>query len=103
MIAIFVHVKCKGILYPNLRSAIRPPVLQWPGLPVPSPPNNLDDVCEELETHSEACGYSAEDDDFVCDALQLFTQSELNGLVRHLDLPKQAAELLGSRLKEKSS
>ncbi|KAJ8884036.1 hypothetical protein PR048_015893 [Dryococelus australis] len=87
-------------MYPNLRSAIRL-VFHGPEIPVPSPPGNLDDVCEELKTNSEACGYSDEDD-FVCDALQLFTQSELNDLVRDLDLPKQSAELLGSQLKEKT-
>ncbi|KAJ8888642.1 hypothetical protein PR048_008134 [Dryococelus australis] len=39
----------KVILYPNLQSAICP-VFHGPGIPVPSPPDNLDDVCEELET-----------------------------------------------------
>ncbi|KAJ8873975.1 hypothetical protein PR048_024815 [Dryococelus australis] len=62
----------------------------------------MDDVCEERETNAEACGYSDEEDDFVCDAPQLFTQSELNDLVRDLDLPKQFAELFGSRLKGKN-
>ena len=33
---------------------------------------------------------------------QLFTQAELNDLVRELDLAKSSAELLGSRLKEKN-
>ncbi|KAJ8888976.1 hypothetical protein PR048_008470 [Dryococelus australis] len=92
----------KDILYPNLRSAIRP-VHHGPGIHVTSPPDNLDDVCEELETNSEACGYSDEDHDFVCDAPQLFTQSELNDLVRDLDLPKQSAKLFGLRLKEKNT
>ena len=36
------------------------------------------------------------------DEPQLFAQAELNDLVRELDLPKSSAELLGSRLKEKS-
>ena len=44
-------------------------------------------------------------EDFVVsqqnDESQLFTQAELNDLVRKLDLPKSSAELLGSRLKEK--
>ena len=44
-------------------------------------------------------------EDFVVsqqnDELQLFTQAELNDLVRELDLLKRSAELLGSRLKEK--
>ena len=33
---------------------------------------------------------------------QLFNQFELNDLVRDLDLPKESAELLGSRLKDKN-
>ena len=36
------------------------------------------------------------------DEPQLFTQAELNDLVKELDLPKSSAELLGSRLKEKN-
>ena len=36
------------------------------------------------------------------DKPQLFTQPELNDLVRELDLPKSSAELLRSRLKEKN-
>jgi hypothetical protein len=31
---------------------------------------------------------------------QLFTQSELNDIIRDLELPKEKAELLGSRLLE---
>ncbi|KAJ8898322.1 hypothetical protein PR048_003682 [Dryococelus australis] len=73
-------------MYPNLRSAMRP-VLHGPGIPAPSPPDNLDDVCEELETNSEACGYSGEDDDFVCDAPTAF-HIELNDLGRDLGLSK---------------
>lgn len=46
------------------------------------------------------------DDEFQC-ALenlkpQLFTQVELNHFVRDLDLTKEKAELVGSRLKEKN-
>lgn len=39
---------------------------------------------------------------FLISSYQLFTQSELNDLVRDLDLPKEATELLGSRLNEKN-
>ena len=43
----------------------------------------------------------------MCDELRstspkLFLQNELNDLVRDLYLPKQSAELLGSRLKSKN-
>ncbi|GBM20616.1 hypothetical protein AVEN_230215-1 [Araneus ventricosus] len=37
----------------------------------------------------------------LTDEPKLFTQSELNDLVRDLDLPKDSAEVLGSKLKEK--
>jgi hypothetical protein len=33
---------------------------------------------------------------------QLFTQSELNDVIRDLELPKEKDELLGPRLKEKN-
>ncbi|KAJ8866344.1 hypothetical protein PR048_032187 [Dryococelus australis] len=64
--------KQKGdTLYRSLRTAIRP-VLHGPGIHVPSPPDNSDDVCEELETNSETCCYSGEDEDFACDAPPAF-------------------------------
>ena len=48
------------------------------------------DRCEEFIVSSQS------------DEPQLFTQAELNDLVRDLDFPKSSAELLGSRLKEKN-
>jgi hypothetical protein len=45
---------------------------------------------EEFQCHTE------------CQSPQLFTQSELNNVIRDLGLPKEKAELLGSRLKEKN-
>jgi hypothetical protein len=71
-----------------------------PDIPVPQPPQNL-------ETPKNSASESeASDDDFQFDAAsegpQLFTQTELNDLVRDLCLPKESAELLGSRLKQKS-
>ena len=60
-------------------------------------------------SESESISSSEESElceDFVLvhqnDEPQLFTQAELNVLVRELDLPKISAELLGSRLKEKN-
>jgi hypothetical protein len=47
-----------------------------------------------------------DDDEFQCQTEsqnpQLFTQSELNDVIRNLGLLKEKAELLGSRLKEKN-
>ena len=48
------------------------------------------DRCENFEVSSQS------------NDPQLFTQAELNDLVRELDLPKSSAKLLGSRLKEKN-
>ena len=62
----------KNIAYPNLDSALRPV-------------DDADD--DELYTTDETP--------------QTFSQAELNDLVRGLNLPKESAELLASRLKEK--
>lgn len=47
-----------------------------------------------------------DDDDEVYDSIsddpKLFSQSELNDLVRYLNLTKDSAEVLGSRLKEQN-
>lgn len=92
----------KVIVYPNLPSAIRP-VGHGPGLPVPEPPQSIDDVLQSSEPESDESG--PDDDEFQCSPEnlepQLFTQAELNDLVRDLGLTKEKAELLGSRLKEK--
>jgi hypothetical protein len=62
------------------------------------PPDILEDTpvdSDKEETDS--------DQDFQCDpcstAPQCFSQSDLNDLVRDLGLPKDSAEVLGSRLK----
>jgi hypothetical protein len=88
------------IFYPNLPSAIRP-VPHGPGIPVPVPPEILEDT--PVDSDKEA---TDSDQDFQCDPCstehQLFSQSELNDLVRDLGLPKDSAEVLGSRLKLKN-
>ncbi|GFT16528.1 hypothetical protein NPIL_665421 [Nephila pilipes] len=50
--------------------------------------------------HPQAQGYDTENKPFGTDSLQPFTQMGLNDLTRDLGLSKEAAELLGSRLKE---
>lgn len=88
----------KVISYPNLPSALRP-VPHSPEIPVPLPPETLEDL---PDSHDSTSG----DQEFECDtgsqAPKLFTQFELNDLVRDLGLPKDSAQLLGSRLKEKN-
>jgi hypothetical protein len=91
----------KRITYPNLPSAIRP-VPHGPDIPVPNPPKQL----HTLKTESSATPNEASEDSAFCTDTHgtsgTFTQIELNDLMGDLNLPKVAAELLGSRLKEKT-
>ena len=90
----------KSIIYPDLPSALRP-VPHGPDVPVPSPPDNFEDIHLSSDLDS-----SDHDADFSYDGESqeplVFTQHELNDLVRDLGLSKEAAELLGSRLKAKN-
>ena len=90
----------KGIKYPNLLSAIRP-VPHGPDLPVPSPPGNLSDESENssLQSATEDIYFEPHQYDRPIDK---FTQSELNDLIRELQLTKEKSELPGSRLREKN-
>jgi hypothetical protein len=87
------------ILYPNLPSALCP-VVHGPEVAVPHPT----EILEDASTNSSDAG--GDDVEFRCrterQSPQLFTQSELNDVIRDLGLPKEKAELLGSRLKEKN-
>jgi hypothetical protein len=83
-------------LYPNFHSALRP-VGPGPEVSVPQPTEILDDA---LTNSSDSGGDDEEFQDHTkCQIPQLFTQFELNDVVRDLGLPKDKAELLGSRLK----
>jgi hypothetical protein len=90
----------KGITYPNLLSAIRP-VPHGPDLPVPSTPDNVGDESESsfLQPHTEEMYFEPHHYDRPIDK---FTQSELNDLIRELQLTEEKSELLGSRLCEKN-
>lgn len=95
----------KSIEYPNLASAMRP-VPHDESLPVPNPPEfwTLEDEDEHAETDEmlQIVDDSAtEDPEFepsTSSNPHLISQAELNDLVRDLDLSKNQAELLGSRL-----
>lgn len=90
------------ISYPNLSSAIRP-VPHSSEIPVPHPPSSLDDIRSDLEDGDTLPHQDESSSDFSVDeGPQPFSQSELNDLVRDLGLSKDAAELLGSRLKNKN-
>lgn len=95
----------KHIVYPSIPSAIRP-VPHGEDLPAPLPPAVLENL-EENDVESELHTITDDDSDDVYRpeydvTPQLFSQSELNDLVRDLNLPKESAELLGSRLKNKN-
>jgi len=72
--------------YPNLLSATRP-VPHGPDLPVPSPPDNLSDESESssLQSATEDMYFEPHQCDRPKDK---FTQSELNDLIRELQLTK---------------
>ena len=93
----------KDISYPNIQSAIRP-IPHGPGVPIPSPPDSLEDILDDHEILAQQ-GDSEEDSDCydpgTTDPIP-FSQSELNALVRDLGLPKDSAEVLESRLKDKN-
>ncbi|GBL81380.1 hypothetical protein AVEN_143679-1 [Araneus ventricosus] len=91
----FNAINRKGIVYPNIPSAMRP-VPHGPGIPIPKPPGkDISSDCEEEDGSDDHFNAAGSNDP------QLFSQSELNDLVRDLGLPKNSAELLGSRLNEK--
>ncbi|KAJ4444912.1 hypothetical protein ANN_06711 [Periplaneta americana] len=104
---VFVQVKVAGytaknkkeILYPNIPSAIRAVPL-GPDIPVPLPreSDTLPSASSSTETESPV-DHTYEPDNTGDD--RYFNQIELNDLARDLNLPKESAELLGSRLKEK--
>jgi hypothetical protein len=60
------------------------------------------EISEGASTNSSDTG--GDDEDFQChterQSPQLFTQSELNDVIRPLGLPNEKAELLGSRVKK---
>ncbi|GFU90858.1 uncharacterized protein TNCV_4921911 [Trichonephila clavipes] len=91
----------KDISYPTIiRSAIRP-VPHGPDLPIPSPPDTLDNILDDLDRISHISSDSDDGYDPGTNDPELFSQSDLNDLVRDLGLPKDTVEVLGSRLKER--
>lgn len=92
----------KGIVYPNLKSAIRP-IPHGPNIPVPEPPIALESTSSSLSSSSSSTETSNHDYGSTPTKGQpkQFTQEELNDLVRDLGLSKETAQILGSRLKEK--
>ena len=94
-----INRKNRGSLkYPDLQSARRP-VAHCDAIPVPlfgELPDISDEDASSVEGHEEEVVFEDH-------APHPFFQKELNDLVRNLSLSKDSAELLASRLKEKTS
>ncbi|GFU71226.1 uncharacterized protein TNCV_3782121 [Trichonephila clavipes] len=87
----------KDISYPTIiRSAIRP---LGPDLPIPSPPDTLDNILDDLDQISHVSRDSDDGYDPGTNDPELFPQSDLNDLVRNLGIPKDTAEVLESKEK----
>lgn len=88
------------ITYPDCVSAIKP-IPHGEGVPIPISPNKKnesDDECEAMNDEE-----TSDDPDYVPEnhhEPHLINQSELNDLVRDLNLNKQLSEILGSRLQQ---
>ena len=90
------------ITYPNCESA-RKPVPHDETNPPPVPPADMTDTSSSGESTSDT--ETGEGDMYVLDAdnsPHLLGQAELNDLVCNLELTKEKAELLGSRLQERN-
>ena len=83
-----------SLVYPNLKSAIRP-IVSIEGV---SHPVFTDTVTDSEYTSVE----ETDDEDFQQDVSQKFNQGEINDLVRDLGLSKQQSMVLASRLKSKA-
>ena len=94
-----------SIQYPSLSSAIRP-VPHSEQIPISDSVvfGNLSESNSDSISTKSSDGNDPEYMDIAVGSQspQLFSQCELNDLVRDLDLSKEAAELLGSRLSEKN-
>ena len=103
----FNMYKQKTWIYPNLKSAIRP-VLHCEAVPVPTFTtlpgiDDEDEVTEDTEVPLPVQDYDDSDFEGTSHLPQTFTQGELSDLVRDLNLSKEQAEVLASRLKEKNN
>lgn len=91
------------MVYPNLPSAQRP-VDHGADLPVPSLPQNLEDI--QLESSESASSSSSNGDEGVNSSksgkYHLINQRDLNDLVKDLELSQESAELLFSTFKSRN-
>ncbi|GFX20384.1 uncharacterized protein TNCV_3487421 [Trichonephila clavipes] len=90
-----------NLAYPTIIRSVIHPVPPGPDLPIPSPPDTLDNILDDSDQISHISSDSDDGYDPGTNDPELFSQSDLNDLVGDLSLPKDAAEVLGSRLKER--
>ena len=100
----FNRKKKSLIEYPNTPSAIRPVPHSYE-LPIPEPCEVDLLSSDDAESSEESCISEPstsrnEEFGFTTSEPHLINESELNDLVRDLDLPKGKAELLASRLEQ---
>jgi len=93
-------------VYPNIPSAIRP-APQGDGLPVPEPLGNFavysddeDIVSSNSEQQQPSASRDADYLPSTDSSNHNITEGELNDLIRDLELPKNKAALLASRLQQ---
>ena len=93
--------KVSSMIYPNIPSALRP-APHGEELPVPVPPESslLDSDSEDEAQPKDAGSSYVPPTKLDTKEPHLIEEGELNDLVRDLDLSKQGAELLGSRLQQ---
>jgi hypothetical protein len=100
------------VSYPNIPSAIHP-MSHGERLPIPEPPENFSLDADggdknnehQLRLHSKEQQSSTSRDPEFCPSLDSsqpykITETELNNLIRVLELPKKKAELLASGLQQ---
>jgi len=93
-------------VYPNIPSEIRP-VPHGDGLPVPEPPDSFamysDDEDSVFSNSEEQQPSASRDADYLPSTDSFnhkITEGELSDLIKDLELPKNKAELLASRLQQ---
>ncbi|GFS99291.1 hypothetical protein TNCV_1601091 [Trichonephila clavipes] len=97
----FQFKKQVGHFIPNHHTFGYSPCTSWTDLPIPSPLDTLDNMLDDLDQISHISIDSDDGYDPGTNDPELFSQSDLNDLLRDLGLPKNTAEVLGSILKER--
>ena len=98
--------KKSTLVYWNIPSAIRP-VPHGDGLPIPESPDNVvfyseddDSVSSNNEEQQLSASRDADNLQITDSSNHKITEGELNDLIRVLELPKNKAELLASKLQQ---